>query len=236
PDPASAAEHRAQLEADPQLESWEDALHGVGEVLRSLVVVREHDKPIQPLLGPEQRFYLGQNLKLQLEQARVALLRGEPRIYAERIAQAQAWIEEYFDTDHAATQQALATLKDLAGKDVRPALPDATSALRALASYQAGREARARARRPAATRSTPKATAVPKPARKPASKPDPKPEPKPAPAPDPNAGSAVGAPSNTEAKDAAGEANNEASEPPPAAASGSHGDADAPQAPSGEQP
>jgi uroporphyrin-3 C-methyltransferase len=106
-----------------------------------LIVIREHDQPVQPLLPPEQRYFLTQNLQLQLEQARIALLRGEPEVYSERLQQAQTWVKQFFDQTDSATRSMLDSLQQLAQQNVAPPLPDITSALEELTQYRSGREA-----------------------------------------------------------------------------------------------
>ena len=170
----------AAAEADTP---WWGSLSGAWEILRGLIVIRQHDDPVQPLIPPEQRFFLTHNLVLQLEQARIALLRGEQAIYRERVQQAHTWVARYFDRKDAAVADSLAQLQSLSEQDIAPPLPEITRGLAAIARYrtrQAG---------------TPPAVTA-----KPAPKPEPKPKPKPAPpaqgsgtpAPTPNNGAPGG--------------------------------------------
>lgn len=58
-------------------------------------VVRRRDAPIQPLLTPGQEAVLVQSVRLQIEQARTALLRGEQGIYSASLEEARTGIERY---------------------------------------------------------------------------------------------------------------------------------------------
>jgi len=137
PHPAEAVEQPASGAAAAKGSGWRDALKGVWEELKGLVVVRHPEHPAEPLLPPSQRFFLTQNLRLQLEQARLALLQGDAADYRQRIATAQGWIRTYFDQEAAATRGALDTLAHLAKQDVHPKLPDISGSLRSLKQYRA---------------------------------------------------------------------------------------------------
>lgn len=142
--PASgkALEHAAQS-ADSQSATgakgpgWRGVLKGVWHQLKSLVVIRHTKKATRPLLPPNERFFLTENLRLQLEQARLALMRGDAADYRRRIATAQQWLHAYFNTDSAATRGALQTLAQLAKQNIHPALPDISGSLRLLERYRA---------------------------------------------------------------------------------------------------
>ncbi len=134
--PETPAAEGAPAETD---RPWWASLTDAWEILRGLIVIRQHDDPVQPLIPPEQRFFLTQNLVLQLEQARIALLRGEADIYRERVAQARDWVARYFDGADPAVAESLARLKDLAGRDIAPPLPEITRGLAAIARYRARR-------------------------------------------------------------------------------------------------
>lgn len=137
PQPSKAAEPPGSAAGPAKAGGWRQALKGVWEELKGLIVVRHPEHPAQPLLPPSQRFFLTQNLRLQLEQARLALLRGDAADYRRRIATAQEWIRTYFDVDAAATRGALDTLARLAKRDVHPSLPDISGALRTLEQFRA---------------------------------------------------------------------------------------------------
>lgn len=135
PDPQT----RQQQEATSQsvkVETWRELPAALWQDLKSLFVIRHHDEPIQPLLAPEQRFFLTQNLQLQLEQARLALLNGQTRVYRERLQQARQWIETYFDTDQTATRQILEQLGQLAERNIHPELPDISDTHQALERFR----------------------------------------------------------------------------------------------------
>ncbi|HEV7476673.1 MAG TPA: uroporphyrinogen-III C-methyltransferase, partial [Burkholderiales bacterium] len=83
--------------------------------LRQLVVVRQMNAPEPPLLPPTQAYFLRENLRLRLLNARMSLLTRDEAGYREDLRAAQAWIRRYFDPRSKQTADALAQLKGLAG-------------------------------------------------------------------------------------------------------------------------
>lgn len=122
--------------------SWSEALAVAWRELKGLVEVRRNDTPVEPMLAPELEYFLYQNMRLQLDAARLALLRGEPALYRESLRSARDWAVAYFDREHAATQALVAELDRLLAVDIAPALPEVGGALRALRAVPAYREAR----------------------------------------------------------------------------------------------
>lgn len=116
----------------PAVHGWRQALHAVGESLRSLVVVRRVDHPPRPMLAPDERWFLRQNLTLQLEAARLAVLRGEPALYRTSLETAARWLGAYFDTAAPAVRAADAEIRGLEGARVVTRLPDISGSLRLL--------------------------------------------------------------------------------------------------------
>ncbi len=107
-------------------------LSNVWEALRSLVVVRHNDAPIAPMLAPDQEFFLHENLRLQLNMARLAALQGQQDNYKASLKNASTWVQQQYAQDAPRVSAALAELQRLAAIDVHPALPDISASLRAL--------------------------------------------------------------------------------------------------------
>ena len=122
----------AGIQRPPEERSWETLWGDFWSGLKDSVRIRRNDQPVQAMLPPEQQFFLYQNLELQLEIARLALLRGEAELYRGSLATARQWLRDYFDDTDAATRSMTQALTELAAVDVRPELPDIGRALRAL--------------------------------------------------------------------------------------------------------
>ena len=114
-----------------------------GEVwkeLRQLIVVRKVESPEPPLLLPQQAWFLRENLKLRLLNARLALLTRDEAGYREDLRVAQGWIQRYFDVRAKASQGALAQLKQLSSASISFEPPSITDSLEAVRGFKLRRE------------------------------------------------------------------------------------------------
>ncbi|MBK8992364.1 MAG: uroporphyrinogen-III C-methyltransferase [Gammaproteobacteria bacterium] len=100
-------------------------------VLGRYVVVRQRNESIKPLLPLAEEGYLRMNLRLGLEQAKLALLAAEPAIYRRR-CRVQQFAGTYLSPTVVANRAFLDEVTALAAMDVAPALPDISGSLRAL--------------------------------------------------------------------------------------------------------
>lgn len=117
--------------------NWQQVTSKVIEDVFSLVRITKHDQVVQPLLTHEQRFYLTQNLKLQLEQARTALLHQQQAVFRERITKSISWIQEFFDKTKTATQSTITILSKLNTEKLTQETPDLIYTLKMFDDFQA---------------------------------------------------------------------------------------------------
>ena len=108
--------------------------------LRQLVVVRKLDAPEPPLLPPQQAWFLRENLKLRLLNARLALLTRDEAGYREDLRVAQRWIQRYFDARAKASQAALVQLKQLSLASISFEPPSIVDSLEVVRSFKSRRE------------------------------------------------------------------------------------------------
>ncbi len=104
----------------------------VTEAVNSLVSIRRDVERREPLLPPDQSFYLRQNLRLQLESARLAALKQDTANYRAALSQAETWLQRYFDTSQRPVSAALQSIAKLQGQQIKPVLPDISGSLEAL--------------------------------------------------------------------------------------------------------
>lgn len=100
------------------------------QVVKDAIKVQKIDAAPKPLLAPEQRYFLNQNLRLQLLTAQNAMLQQESVIYKSNLEGASNWIKEYFDPADARVKQALDDLSALAVIDLTPSLHDISGTLK----------------------------------------------------------------------------------------------------------
>ncbi|MFQ5644781.1 MAG: uroporphyrinogen-III C-methyltransferase [Thiogranum sp.] len=114
------------------IQDWRELPALLWSVVSDLFRIREHDKPVSPMLPPEREYFLRENLRLQLSAARLALLRDDSVQYQATLATASSWLNDYFSASDARVKELLVQLEQLAAIDVAPQLPDVSASLRLL--------------------------------------------------------------------------------------------------------
>jgi uroporphyrin-III C-methyltransferase len=112
--------------------SWKDSLNKNIHRIGKLIVIQRRDKPIQPLISPEQQTLLDLYLSNLFNNAQWALLHRNNAIYQSSLGQINQAISTYYATDSDSTQQLLTSVHSLAEVDVAPKLPNIDATLRAL--------------------------------------------------------------------------------------------------------
>jgi uroporphyrin-3 C-methyltransferase len=107
---------------------------------KQLIRIERMDRPAPALLSPPQAFFLRENLKLRLVNARLSLLQRDGRGFREDINQSRNWLDTYFDGRTHNVQGAAATLKELAAIEVSQELPTLGETLAALRNLKIVRD------------------------------------------------------------------------------------------------
>ena len=126
--------------ADAERGFWSRLGSEIRSELRSLVVVRQVNTPDPPLLPPTQAYFLRENLRLRLLNARLSLLMRDEAGYREDMRAAQAWVRRYFDTRSKQTADALAQLKALSSASLSFEMPSISESLEAVRGFKSRRE------------------------------------------------------------------------------------------------
>ncbi|WP_028107909.1 uroporphyrinogen-III C-methyltransferase [Ferrimonas futtsuensis] len=107
------------------------------------ITIRRRQGELQPLLAPEQEWYLREHLKGKLMQAQLALYHGHTDAYRKALSTAADWVETYFKRDDATIEAALTSLGELQRTELGSRLPDSLASqplLEALVQDRLGRE------------------------------------------------------------------------------------------------
>jgi uroporphyrin-3 C-methyltransferase/uroporphyrinogen III methyltransferase/synthase len=105
--------------------------------VRQLVRVRTVDNPESMMLAPEHAYFLRENLKLRLLNARMALLsRNEAAFRADLLA-AQETLVRHFDTKARQTQTVQTLLRQVQGSNLSIEMPTLSDSLNAVRNYKA---------------------------------------------------------------------------------------------------
>lgn len=118
---------------------WERTALSVRDELRNLVRVSRVDEPEAALLSPEQSFFVRENLKLRLLNARLGLLSRQIDTARSDLATASVVLRRYFDAGSRTTQTADALLQQVQGQMKLLELPRVDDTLAALSTAAAGR-------------------------------------------------------------------------------------------------
>lgn len=140
PTPARAASAGGPWSGPQWLDARLRAMLGqVWSEVRDLVRVTRVDDPEAALLAPEQAFFLRENLKLRLLNARLALLSRQFDTAQADLREAQTALERYFDKGSRRVELAREQLRQVAQQARQVAVPRPDATLAALATAVAGR-------------------------------------------------------------------------------------------------
>lgn len=118
---------------------WMRAVDVVHQELRALVRISRIEEPDAALLSPEQAFFLHENLKLRLLNARLGLISRQSESARSDIASAAMALARYFDAGSRKTQTAAALMQQIQSQMKQLELPRVDDTLVALSTAAAGR-------------------------------------------------------------------------------------------------
>jgi len=113
-------------------EFWNSVSERIWGEAKSLVRVTQTDHPDAMLLAPEQSYFLRENLKLRLLNARLALLSRQFGTAQTDLQGAQAALDRYFDRGSKRTLLAIELVKQVAGQARSVGVPRPDDTLAAL--------------------------------------------------------------------------------------------------------
>ncbi|MDB5999058.1 MAG: hypothetical protein JWP52_757, partial [Rhizobacter sp.] len=120
-------------------DTWAAATERVWDEARSLVRVTHIEHPEGMLMSPDQGFFLRENLKLRLLNARLALLSRQYDTVQSDLRSANAAVDRYFDRRSRKTMLASELIQQVAGQARAVNLPRPDDTLAALAASTAVR-------------------------------------------------------------------------------------------------
>ncbi len=138
--PKAEAAKPAAMAKPASVDYWRELGADLWRELRQLVRIERIDQGDPALLSPNQSFFLRENLKLRLLNARLALLQRDGKVFREEIRQSREHLDRYFDSRARPVQAAEATLKALAATDVSFDLPGLAETLAALRNLKFPRD------------------------------------------------------------------------------------------------
>lgn len=120
-------------------DTWSNASDRMWTEVKSLVRVTRIDHPEAMLLAPEQAFFVRENLKLRLLNARLALLSRQYDTAQSDLAAANGVLEKYFDRSSRRLVLASDLVRQVSSQARQVAVPRPDETLAAVAAASAGR-------------------------------------------------------------------------------------------------
>lgn len=133
--PIERIEDEAAAESDEEIGRLDRAWNSVKQAASGIIKHRTADEQVMPLISPEAEYFLRTNLNLQMQTARLALLRGEQTVFEESLADAGGWLETYFDVNSSQVAAAVESINELRGGMFAVTAPDISESLRLLRRY-----------------------------------------------------------------------------------------------------
>jgi uroporphyrin-3 C-methyltransferase/uroporphyrinogen III methyltransferase/synthase len=117
-------------------DTWRNWSHEMWDDIRQLIRVRTVDNPDALMLSPSESYFVRENLKLRLLNARLALLSRNEGTFRDDLNSAQQTLVKYFDTKARSTQAAQALLRQVQANNVTIDVPDLSESLNAVRNYK----------------------------------------------------------------------------------------------------
>jgi len=105
--------------------------------VRQLIRIRRVDTPDALMLSPSEAYFLRENVKLRLLNARMALLSRNETAFRSDLIAAQDALAKYFDTRAKATQTAQGLLRQVQASNLAIDMPTLSDSLTAVRNYKA---------------------------------------------------------------------------------------------------
>jgi uroporphyrin-3 C-methyltransferase len=111
-------------------------LSKINEAFAGYLTIRKHDtEELKALLSPEQRLNFRDSVRLTLDQAQTALLRGDQAVYDASLSKIRKWVLDYFVADNFKVQMASKKIEELSRVQVKQDLPSVAESQQELKRY-----------------------------------------------------------------------------------------------------
>ena len=123
------------MDDEGNLSWWQIGLHRTWDTLKKIVIVQYNGKQTLPLVMPEEKVFLYQNLHAQMESAMWAALHRNADVYQQSLERAKNWIAQYFDVSAPTTQLAITRIAELQRINMSASTISLTETLQSLNRY-----------------------------------------------------------------------------------------------------
>lgn len=111
---------------------WRAELAKIWAEIKTAIQIQRVESPPKPLLAPEQRYFLDQNLQLMLGKADLALLQQQDSVFQQNIDATRQWLKDYFDVTDSQVDNVLTQLSEIREQKISVELPSITGSYQLL--------------------------------------------------------------------------------------------------------
>ncbi len=129
---------RGTAEAAADASGWQRAWRVIVDALKSIISVKRDDQGIVPLLTAAEEAMLIRSLDVDLQIARLAVIRSQGEVYRRSIDSVRERLRMYFDVDATDVAAVLGTLDELAPAELPEELTDISRSLTLLLGMRGG--------------------------------------------------------------------------------------------------
>jgi uroporphyrin-3 C-methyltransferase len=115
---------------------WQRAWRVIVDALLSIISVKRDDATVTPVMSDAGKSMLIRSLDLELQTAKLAVLRNEANLYRDSLQAVTDRLENYFDTDTPSVMDAQATVSELLAAELPQTLPDISGSLTLLLQFR----------------------------------------------------------------------------------------------------
>ena len=108
---------------------WRNVANAVWTDLVELVEVKAAALPDSVLFDPELKYFLQQNLRLELASARLSVLRRDGQNFRASVGLIKNMLNEFYETSATSVESIIARLEEAESYEFEPALPKITGSL-----------------------------------------------------------------------------------------------------------
>ncbi len=116
--------------------NWKDVGLSMWGDLVKLVEIKDQEIPDEILFDPELRYFLHQNLQLELTSAKLSILRRDSDSMKASLTRVADILKRYFDVEAAPVKTILEQLGKMENTNLKPPMPEITQALNLLKDYK----------------------------------------------------------------------------------------------------
>ena len=124
-----------------EAKNWRNVANAMWTDLVELVEVKDAALPDSVAFDPELRYFLQQNLRLELASARLSVLRRDGRNFRASVSLIKEMLNDFYETSDTSVSSIIERLSEAEALEFEPALPKITASLDVIRAYMKNNKA-----------------------------------------------------------------------------------------------